>query len=83
MPQILYATTVIHIPKKYVDIYNKLVLDFKWDNKPAKVKYKSMINTTKEGGLKLQNISCKVEAVKSKWMKKTDPVHTSPWKNYL
>ena len=84
MPQLLYAYSVLDMPQTYIDMYQKMVATFIWDNKPPKVKYKTMINTIEEGGLKLQDINCKIEAIRLKWIKKIiDTEYTSPWKNYL
>ena len=43
-----------------------------------------MINTIEEGGLKVQYINCKMEAIRMKWIKNIiDTEYTSPWTNYL
>jgi exonuclease III len=84
LPQVLYPCSVIHMPAKYIDMYNKVIMDFIWDNKPAKVKYKTMINKIEEGGLKLQDLECKIKSLKFKWIKNIiDVEYKSPWKSYL
>ena len=84
VPQLLYLGNVIHIPKKYIDQYNKLVSEFKWDNKPPKIKYTTMINSQENGGFSLQDITCKLKSLKLKWISKImDNKHNSPWKSYL
>jgi hypothetical protein len=43
-----------------------------------------MINTIENGGMNLQDITCKMESLKLKWIKKlTDDEFKSPWKAYL
>ena len=69
IPQMLYPSTVLAIPKKCIDEYNKAIIKFLWDNKPSKVKYKSLINTIDNGGLKLQDLQSKVDSIKIKWIK--------------
>jgi hypothetical protein len=70
MPQLLYACSVLDMPQKYIDIYQKMVTAFIWDNKPPKVKYKTMINTIEEGGINLLDINCTIEAIQLKWIQK-------------
>jgi hypothetical protein len=84
IPQMLYTSTVLAIPKKCIDEYNQAIIKFLWDNKPAKVKYKSLINTTEKGGLKLQDLQSKVDSIKIKWIKQMEHSEcNSPWKGYL
>jgi hypothetical protein len=82
--QMIYLCLVLHTPDKIITKFNKLILDFLWDRKPAKVKYTSMINSIESGGLKLQDLGCKIESLKLKWLKlliNTD--YEAPWKTYL
>jgi hypothetical protein len=84
IPQLLYIGNVIHIPKEYIGKYQNIVTKFIWDNKPPKIKYKAMVNSTENGGLGLQDLECKMKSLKLKWIKKIlDKEHHSPWKSYL
>jgi hypothetical protein len=84
IPQMLYPSTVLAIPKKCIDEYNKAIIKFLWDNKPSKVKYKSLINTIEKGGLKLQDLQSKVDSIKIKWIKQMKQRDcNSPWKGYI
>jgi hypothetical protein len=47
---LLFLGNVLHIPKKYIEKYNSIVMKFIWDNKPPKIKYNAMINNTENGG---------------------------------
>jgi hypothetical protein len=58
VPQLLY----LYIPKQLIDKYNRIITNFIWDNKRLKVKYKTMINSTENGGQCLQ--ACKMVNVK-------------------
>jgi hypothetical protein len=72
------------MPKQYIEKYQKIVTKFIWNNKPPKVKYKTMINSIENGGLKLQDISCKKNALTLNWLKRIhDEEYASPWKTYL
>ena len=70
VPQLLYLCSVLHMPKQYIEQYQKIVTKFIWNNKPPKVKYKAMINSSENGGLKLQDINCKKNSLKLNWLKK-------------
>jgi hypothetical protein len=70
VPQLLYICSVLHMPKYYTEQYQKIISKFIWDNKPPKVKYKAMINSIENGGLNLQDISCKNKSLKINWIKK-------------
>jgi hypothetical protein len=64
--QMLYPGNVLHIPKKCIEEYNNIISQFIWDKKPPKIKYTSLINTIENGGMKLQDLTSKVEALKIK-----------------
>jgi hypothetical protein len=84
IPQMLYPSTVLAIPKSCIDEYNHAIIKFLWNNKPAKVKYRSLINTIDKGGLKLQDLQSKVDSIKIKWIKQMEDNEChSPWKGYL
>jgi hypothetical protein len=84
LPQMLYPCTVIHTPDWVIEKYQSIILKFIWDNKPPKIKYKSLINNIEEGGLKLQDLPTKIKAMKIKWMKKLSNIDImKPWKAYL
>jgi hypothetical protein len=82
--QLLYAGTILHTPKWVIDKYNNMIKNFIWGNKPAKVKYKCLINTLEQGGLRLQDLETKLKAVKIKWFKNMiDEEVLTPWKAYI
>jgi hypothetical protein len=87
--QLLYAATVLHMPKIFIDEYNLLIKKllikkFIWNDKPPKVKYTTLINNVEEGGLKLQDLEFKLKAIKIKWIKNlVDPDTIAPWKSYM
>jgi hypothetical protein len=82
--QLLYIGTVLHTPGWVIKKYNQIIKDFIWNGKPAKVKHTCLINTLENGGLKLQNLETKLEAIKFKWIKKlVDPTVVKPWKSFI
>jgi hypothetical protein len=61
-----------------------LVQEFIWDKNPPKVKYTCMIINIDNGGLKLQDLECKIESLKLKWICRiADPEYSALWKTYI
>jgi hypothetical protein len=84
LPQFLYAGTVLEVPNWAIEKYQLLIKDFISDSKPPKVKYNTLINTIANGGLKLQHLPTKLQAIKLKWIKMMqNPEYQAPWKAYL
>ena len=82
--QMLYPGNVLYIPKMCIKEYNNIISQFIWDNKPPKIKYSTLINTIENGGLKLQDLTSKLDALKIKWFKQMENVeYKSAWKSYL
>ena len=63
IPQLLYIASVIYIPDETIREINKMSSDFLWNNKPSKIKYNAIINEIEQGGLKLQDLECKIKAI--------------------
>jgi hypothetical protein len=84
LSQLLYAGTVLAMPKMYITEYNKIIKEFLWNKKPPKVKYTTLIGPIEEGGLKLHDLNCKLTAIKLKWIKQlTKDGNPPPWKSYI
>jgi hypothetical protein len=66
----LYIASIIHIPKWAITKYTQLITNFIWDDKPAKIKYLTLIKPIAQGGLNLQDLNTKIEANKISWIKK-------------
>jgi hypothetical protein len=54
------------MPKKYIDSYNRLIIEFMWNKKLSKIKYSTIIADIEDGDLKLQGLKSKIQALKSK-----------------
>ena len=83
LPQLLYVCTVLHTPQWVITKYNNMISKFIWNTKPPKVKNTSLINNIENGGLKLQDLELKIQAIKLKWVKKLMEEQNTPWKSYL
>ena len=66
LSQLLYICSVVDTPKWVFTKYKELILQFIWNNKPAKVKYTSLINNIDNGGMCLQDLESKVKSLKIK-----------------
>ena len=73
-----------YMPKYFIEQCKKIMLEFIWKKNPPKIKYKAIINTYEEGGLKLQDLACKIKYLKLQWLRCIDDKDdTSPFKTYL
>jgi hypothetical protein len=64
--------------------YKEIIVNFIWDGKPPKVKYKAIINDIPNGGLKLQDLETKVKALQLKWVQNLNNInYTAAWKEYV
>jgi hypothetical protein len=83
-PHILYLSSIMHVPSKIIKKLQDMIVEFVWNGKPPKVKYKCMINRIEQGGLKLQDIDSKIKSLKLKWIKAIcDTEVEATWKHYL
>ena len=53
----------------YVEKFNKIILDFIWNGRKAKISYDKLCNVKQFGGLKLVNLRIKDRAHKAIWVK--------------
>jgi hypothetical protein len=82
--QMLYIASVINIPQIAINKYNKMITNFIWNDKPAKIKYTTLIAPIAQGGLQLQDLETKIEANKITWIKNImNKEIKTPWKAYL
>ena len=80
----LYIASVIHIPKWAITKFKQMITSFIWSNKPAKIKYSTMIAPINRGGLQLQDLQTKIQANKISWIKlMINKQINTPWKAYL
>jgi hypothetical protein len=81
--QLIYVSTVLQPPDGVIKEFKKIITDFVWNGKPPKVKYTCLINDIEEGGLKLQDLSNKIAACQTVWIRRMiDEEYTAAWKSY-
>jgi hypothetical protein len=65
IPQLTYALTILPSPGKlFLNDIEKIILNFIWDDKPAKIKKTILFKEKTEGGLNLTNIKIYAKSVK-------------------
>jgi hypothetical protein len=79
----LYISSVIHTPKWVTKKFKAIIINFIWEGKPAKVKYKNLIMPIENGGLRLQDYETKIHSMLIKWIKEMSKEYTVPWKEYV
>lgn len=65
-----YTISTVESPKEFVDEVQKLMNEFLWDNKTAKIKFTSAIAEKQHGGIGLTHVECYVKAQKISWVNK-------------
>ena len=59
----------------------KIIVDFIWDSKPPKIAYDVMIQSIKNGGLKLVDFESKVKSLKLGFIKRLLQNKTGKWRH--
>ena len=67
---LLYISSMMQVPTEVITESKKLILDFLWDGKGAKVKYDVLTQKIQNGGLGLVNYENKVTSLLLGWVKK-------------
>ena len=69
IPTFVYRLQVLQSPSKEIyKEFKRIVRQFLWDNKGAKISYDRLILSYKSGGLKLMDLEMKDTALKTKWI---------------
>ena len=78
--QILYISNMLPLKTEEIRKIDKIISNFIWNYKPAKIKKAAMVAEYAHGGLKFPNIEAQINAQKIMWVKRylCSPDH--PWK---
>ena len=79
--QLLYATSVLHVPDNFIKDVDKEIIKFVWNNKIPKIKTSTMINDIANGGLKLPDFKSMINCQKIMWVKRLLEPQNLKWKN--
>ena len=83
IPQVLYASTVLKTPEQFLRECETIIRKFIWDDKPSKIKHTTLILDKERGGLNLQDIRLKSNAIRIRWITELLKPGLNPWKAYL
>ena len=64
LSKLIYNASVLVIPEHFIKETEKLIFDFIWDGKPAKIKKSTIIGEKKQGGLKMIHFNIMNKALK-------------------
>ena len=83
LQQVNYLLSTMYTPKNVLLEIDKLLFQFLWSKKPAKVKKNCIISNYKNGGIKMPDVFSVHIASKVKWIKKLLNIKTSKKWNYI
>ena len=83
VPQINFLFSMIYIPENILQKLDKMLLDFVWNSKPAKVKRSTIIAPVAEGGLGMVDIFKVHAASKVSWIKRLHDQSDAKWKTVM
>ncbi len=69
LSQIMYIASVLYVPQGVIDKVNDLIFSFLWPKK-VHVKHNTIIAPVCEGGLRMPDFQCKINACKTIWIKR-------------
>ena len=70
LSKIIHILTSLPAPEKVLTNINNISFSFLWDNKPDKIKRKTVCQDYFDGGLKMLNIFSFEKALKVNWIKR-------------
>ena len=84
--KLIYKASVLPLPENFGKRVDKTILDFIWDNKPHKIKTKTLIGDRNVGGLKMSEFELMNKTLKALSVRRLNTEGIAPWKiipNYM
>ena len=78
--KLIYNASVLVIPEHFITEIEKLIFDFIWDEKPAKIKKSTIIEEKKQGGLKMIDFNIMNKALNVAWIPRVQSRSDASWK---
>ena len=69
----------MNTPKDFCKEVNKIVFEFIWNHKPAKIKKTTLIKQKAVGGLDMKDFTLFDKALKLNWVKRLCSNSDAPW----
>ena len=80
LSKLIYSASLLSIPKGLIEKIDKIIFNFIWDNKPAKIKRKTIIAEKKCGGLRMVDFEMMERSLKIAWVKRIIENCDASWK---
>ena len=80
LSQITHLLSMIYTPPNILEKLDKLLFNFLWNDKPARVKRETIIAVSCEGGLKMPDVFAFHNAQKAMWIKRYHLNNSSKWR---
>ena len=80
LSKLIYSASVLEMSKHTVERINKIIFNFLWDGKPAKIKKKTIIAEKRHGGLKMIDFEIMERSLKLAWIKRIAENNLAAWK---
>lgn len=80
LSKLVFISSVMETPKNFATEVNKIVFDFIWKQKPAKIKKTTLIKKKSDGGLGMKDFVLFDKALKLTWVKRLCSDSDAPWK---
>ena len=71
---------MLPIPPEFIELINDIAYKFLWNNKPEKIRRKTIIADYENGGLKMLDINSFLKAQKATWVKRLLSPDNASWK---
>ena len=79
LSKLVYCALLLPMPKGLAKKINKIIFHFIWDNKPAKVKRKTVIADKRHGGLKMVDFEMMERSLKIAWVQRITENCDASW----
>ena len=80
LSKLIYSASVLTMSRRTVERINRIIFNFIWDGKPAKIKKKTIIAERKYGGLKMIDFELMEKSLKIAWIKRFAENNHAAWK---
>ena len=78
--KLIYLASIIKVPNTVFEEVKKMVIDFLWEGKVAKIAYSTLIQGVEKGGLKLIDFETKVKSLQLSWVRRLCDDSAGKWK---
>jgi hypothetical protein len=78
--KITYQCGVLVPPPNYIELISDIAYSFVWNNKPNKIKRKTLIADYEQGGMKMLDVESFLKAQKAMWAKRLSKNEKASWK---